>query len=47
VDLAKASEDEVLEQLAADATSSYHEYARLLPVSDLTKSTVAVSVAPF
>ena len=47
VDLAKAGEDEVLKQLAADAASPYHEYARLLPVRDLIKSTVAVSVAPF
>ena len=47
VDLAKAGEDEVLKQLAADAASPYHEYARLLPVRDLIKSTVAVPVAPF
>lgn len=47
VDLAKAGEDEVLKQLAADAASPYHEYARLLHVRDLIKSTVAVPVAPF
>lgn len=38
VDLTKAGEHEVLEQLAADAASSYHEHARLLPVSDLGKT---------
>jgi hypothetical protein len=29
VDLAKAGEDKVLEELAADATSSHHQDARL------------------
>ena len=47
MDLAEAGKDKVLKQLAADAASPYHEYARLLPVRDLIKSTVAVPVAPF
>lgn len=34
VDFTEAGENEVLEQLAANAASSYHEHARLPPVSD-------------
>lgn len=34
VDFAEAGEDKVLEQLAANTAGSYHEHARLLPVSD-------------
>jgi hypothetical protein len=33
--LAEAGEDEVLEQLAANATGSYHQYARLPNISIL------------
>jgi hypothetical protein len=29
VNIAKAGEDEILQQFASDATSSHHEYARL------------------
>ena len=42
VNFAKSSEDEVLEQLAANAASSYHEHARLSLVSD---SDVLLSVS--
>jgi hypothetical protein len=41
VDLAKACEDEILEQLAADAASSHHQNARLPAVSSLPCSLFA------
>jgi len=43
VDVAEAHEDEVLEQLAADAARSNHEYARLLllaPSRNIVRSNV-------
>lgn len=45
MDFPKASKDKVLEQLAANATSSYHEDARLPPVSN-PEDVIAVSIAP-
>jgi hypothetical protein len=41
VDLPKAREDEVLEQLAADAACSHHQNARLPPVSSVSCSLFA------
>lgn len=46
VNLAKAGKDQVLEQLAANAASSYHENTRLLHVRDSENCIGAVSVAP-
>lgn len=46
VDFAKAGENKVLEQFAADAASSYHENARLPLVSILWLKRMLSRVAP-
>jgi predicted PilT family ATPase len=45
VDLAEAGEDEVLEQFAADAASSYHQDARLDCVSNWAMACLRVVAA--
>ena len=44
VNFAKAGEDEILEQFAADATSSNHQDACLCMVSDVHKTCLRVSL---